>query len=340
MTLAQALDDGAGLGHVPGISFRRDGQFVETPAPTPVDVTQLPMPAFHLLPMDLYRFPALGGPFATLLASRGCPFKCTFCSEWPFWRDGWRPYDPEMVVAQLDVLANRYGRRNIWIGDDCFNVDHDHIEAICEGILNRGIDVRWYYQGRADLVVKHRDLLPLMRRAGNRLVQIGIETSTDEQRDELHKQLRTEAVEEAVRLLRQHDIVCQGMIIVGMPSDSPRTYQQKVHFVKRLRVDQPIFTMYTLFPGTPAFDEAVTKGWIDIPADYARYDMGHALMPTQHMSRRQVWTYTGWAFTSFYFDPFNLVRCLLSRNDWRRRVYGRMLGYIGRQFVRSFVPRI
>ena len=54
VTLAQALDDGAGLGHVPGISFRRDGQFVETPAPTPVDVTQLPMPAFHLLPMDLY----------------------------------------------------------------------------------------------------------------------------------------------------------------------------------------------------------------------------------------------------------------------------------------------
>jgi len=345
--LARALDAGDGLERVPGISFRRDGstalagagQIVETPAPPPLDVTTLPMPAFHLLPMDRYRFPALGGPFATVLASRGCPFKCTFCSEWPFWRGGWRPCDPEMVVEQLDVLVNRYGRRNIWFGDDCFNVDHDHVAAICEGILQRGIDVNWYYQGRADLLVKHKDLLPLMRRAGNRLVQIGIEASSDEQREELNKQLDTETVKEAVRLLRQNDIVCQGMIIVGMPSDSPRTFEHKVAFAKRLGIDQPIFTMYTLFPGTQAFDEAVAEGWIELPADYARYDMTHALMPTRHMTRRQVWYYTGWAFTSFYFHPVNLVRGLFSRNDWMRRVYRRMLGYIGKQVARSLVPR-
>ena len=337
--LSLSKDAGHGLEGVPGISFRRDGQIVETPFPPPVDVTTLPMPAFHLLPMDRYYWRELGGPFATVLTSRGCPFKCTFCSEWPFWRGGWRPYDPEMVVEQLDVLVNRYGRRNIWFGDDCFNVDHDHVAAICEGILRRGIDVNWYYQGRADLLVKYKDLLPLTRRAGNRMVQIGIEASSDEQRDELNKQLRTETVKEAVRLLRQHDIVCQGMMIVGMPSDSPRTFEDKVSFIKRLDVDFPVFTMYTPFPGTPAFDEAVAEGWIELPADYARYDMTHALMPTRHMTRRQVWNYTGWAFTSVYFDPIRLVRGLFSRNDWRRRVYRRMLGYIGKQFVRSLVPR-
>jgi anaerobic magnesium-protoporphyrin IX monomethyl ester cyclase len=338
--LVRALDAGAGLERVPGINFRRDGQILETPAPPPLDVTVLPMPAFHLLPMDHYRWPELGGTFATILASRGCPFKCTFCSEWPFWRGGWRPHDPEMVVEQLDILVNRYGRRNIWFGDDCFNVDGDHMAAICQGILRRGIDVHWYYQGRADLLVKYKDLVPLMRRAGNRMVQIGIEASTDGQRDELNKQLRTETIKEAVRLLRQHDIVCQGMMIVGLPTDSPRTFEQKVRLIKRLDVDFPIFTMYTPFPGTPAYEEAVAQGWIQLPADYARYDMGHVLMPTQHMTRRQVWNYTGWAFTSVYFDPIRLVRCLFSRNDWRRRMRWRMLAYIGKQVVRSLVPWI
>jgi radical SAM superfamily enzyme YgiQ (UPF0313 family) len=321
-----------GLKRVPGISFRRDDQIVETPAPPPLDVTTLPMPAFHLLPMDHYRWPELGGTFAT--------FKCTFCSEWPFWRGGWRPHDPEMVVEQLDILVNQYGRRNIWFGDDCFNVDHDHMATICEGILRRGIDVHWYYQGRADLLVKYKDLVPLMRRAGNRMVQIGIEASTDGQRDELNKQLRTETIKEAVRLLRRHDIVCQGMMIVGLPTDSPRTFEQKVRLIKRLDVDFPIFTMYTLFPGTPAYEEAVAQGWIELPADYARYDMGHVLMPTQHMTRRQVWNYTGWAFTSVYFDPIRLVRGLFSRNDWRRRMRRRMLAYIGKQIVRGLVPWI
>ncbi len=337
--LARALAAGDGLERVPGISLRRDGQIVENPAPPPLDVNTLPMPAFHLLPMDRYRWPELGGTFATILASRGCPFKCTFCSEWPFWRGGWRPYNPEMVVEQLDVLVNRYGRDNIWFGDDCFNVDRDHVAAICEGILRRGIDVNWYYQGRADLLVKHKDLLPLMRQAGNRMVQIGIEAANDEQRDELNKHLHTETIKDAVRLLRQNDIVCQGMMIVGLPTDSPRTFEQKVRLIKRLDVDFPIFTMYTLFPGTQAYEEAVAKGWIELPADYARYDMGHVLMPTQHMTRRQVWNYTGWAFTSVYFDPIRLVRGLFSRNDWRRRMVRRMLVYIGKQVVRGLVPK-
>lgn len=345
--LARALDSGQGLAHVAGISYRRNGstgpgtaaEIVETGAPQPLDVTTLPMPAFHLLPMERYRFPALGGPFATVLASRGCPFMCTFCSEWSFWRGGWRPYDPQMVVEQLDVLVNRYGRHNIWFGDDCFNVDRDHVAAICEGILGRGIDVDWFFQGRADLLVKYKDLLPLMRRAGNRLVQIGIEASSDEQRDELNKQLSTESVKEAVALLRANDIVCQGMMIVGVPSESPKTFEHKVAFMKWLDVDQPVFTMYTPFPGTAAFDEAVAKGWLDFPADYARYDMTHALIPTQHMTLRQVWTHTGWAFTNFYLDPIRLARNLLSRNDWRRRIYWRMLAYIGKQVAKSLVPK-
>ena len=337
--LARALENGQRLEDVPGISFRQEDHLVKTPLPPPVDVTTLPMPAFHLLPMDRYFWRELGGTFATILTSRGCPFRCTFCSEWPFWRDGWRPYDPEMVVEQLDVLVNRYGRYNIWFGDDCFNVDREHVAAICEGILRRGIKVNWYYQGRADLVVKHKDLLPLTRRAGNRMVQIGIEASNDEQRDGLNKQLRTETVRKAVRLLRQHDIVCQGMMIVGLPDDSPRTFEQKVRLINQLDVDFPVFVFYTLFPGTPAFDEAVAQGRIKLPADYGRHDMAHVLMPTQHMTRRQVYSYTGWAFTRTYLHPIRLVRNLLSPNDWRRQIWRGMLTYIGKQMVRSLVPR-
>ncbi len=337
--LARALENGQRLEDVPGISFRQEDHLVKTPLPPPVDVTTLPMPAFHLLPMDRYFWRELGGTFATILTSRGCPFRCTFCSEWPFWRDGWRPYDPEMVVEQLDVLVNRYGRYNIWFGDDCFNVDREHVAAICEGILRRGIKVNWYYQGRADLLVKHKDLLPLTRRAGNRMVQIGIEASNDEQRDGLNKQLRTETVREAVRLLRQHDIVCQGMMIVGLPDDSPRTFEQKVRLINQLDIDFPVFVFYTLFPGTPAFDEAVAQGRIKLPADYGRHDMAHVLMPTQHMTRRQVYSYTGWAFTRTYLHPIRLVRNLLSPNDWRRQIWRGMLTYIGKQMVRSLVPR-
>jgi len=336
--LARALAAGTALDEVPGVSFRRDGQIVETPLPPPVDVTRLPAPAFHLLPMDRYRWTQMGGTFGTLIASRGCPFQCTFCSEWPFWRR-WRPYDPEAVLDQLDLLVNRYGRHNIWFGDDCFNVDRDHIAAIGEGILRRGLKLNWYYQGRADLLVKYQDLLPLLRRAGNRMVQIGIEAAGDEQRDELNKQLRTSTVEEAVRLLRRHDIVCQGMLIVGLPDDSARTFAQKVQLVNELDIDFPVFVFYTLFPGTPTYDAAVAAGQITLPADYARHDMGHVLLPTRSLTRQQVYAYTGSAWSRVYLNPARLARHLFSANDWRRNWWRGMLFYIAKQTVRSLLPR-
>ncbi len=337
--LARALDAGEGLDDVPGISYRKDGGIVENPSPPPLDLNNHPLPAFHLMPMERYHFASLGGPFATVVASRGCPFKCSFCSEWPFWNGGWRPHEPEWVVEQLDALVNRYGRTNIWFGDDCFNVNHDHVAAICEGVLEKGIDVNWYYQGRADLLVKHQDLLPLMRRSGNRMVQLGIEASNDRQRDELNKQLRTETVEEAVRLLREHDIVCQGMQIVGLPSDTPRAFEQKVHLANRLNMDFPVFLIYTLFPGAPAYEEAVAQGLIELPADYARHDMAHVLVPPEKMTVQQVYSYTRWAWMTVYLHPVRLVRNMLSGNAWRRQNWGGMLAYIGKQTVRNIVPK-
>jgi radical SAM superfamily enzyme YgiQ (UPF0313 family) len=342
--LARAVEKGDGLDSVPGISFRDgdfwgNGRLVETPLPQPVDPSDLPLPAFHLLPMERYYFQVLGGPFATVVASRGCPFQCTFCSEWPFWGGGWRPYDPEHVVEQLDILVSRYGRTNIWFGDDCFNVSGEHVAAICEGILDRGIEVSWYYQGRADLLVKNKDLLPLMRRAGNRMAQIGIEASNDEQRDELNKNLDTAMVAEAVRLLREQSIVCQGMFIVGLPSDTPKTIDEKVRLATKLDIDFPIFVIYTLFPGSADYEQAVADGRLELPADYGRHDMAHVLVPPEKMAARQVYAYARWAVTSFYLHPVRLSRALLSPNDWQRHSSKSMLQFLGKQVVRNLVPK-
>src|SRR5690606_10028316 len=154
-----------------------------------------------------------------------------------------------------------------------------------------------------DMVVRHKDLLPLMRRSGNRMAQIGIEASNDNQRDGLNKQLRTDTVQQAARLLRQNDIVCQGMFIMGLPDDSLDTLKQKVQLVKQLDIDFPVFVFYTLFPGTPTYNEAVAQGKLTLPADYRLHDMGHVLMPTAHLTTRQVYNSTAWAFTSTYLDP-------------------------------------
>jgi len=334
--LVHCLAKGGDLGTVPGLAFRDDGGVIQTPDPPPVDVRALPLPAYHLLPMEAYHFEGLGGPFTTVQASRGCPHRCTFCAEWSFWKHGWRPRDPEAVIEELELVVKGYGRRAVWFADDCFNVSGEMIRAICEGILERDIEVSWFYQGRADLLVRYKELLPLMQRAGNRMVQLGIEASSDDELEDLNKRLSVEQVKEAVALLRQHDIVCQGMLIIGTRNDSPRTIRRKVAFARWLDLDFPIFTVCTPFPGSSLFEQARAEGWVEEPPDYARYDMAHFLMDTEHMSRRQLAAWYPWCYTHTYLDPVRLARGLFSRNEWKRRIWRIMVGYNLKQLARAF----
>ncbi|MDY6875628.1 MAG: cobalamin-dependent protein [Chloroflexota bacterium] len=333
--LVCCLADKGDLGAVPGLAFRDDGVITQTPNPPPLDVRALPLPAYHLLPMEKYHFEGLGGSFTTVQASRGCPHQCTFCAEWPFWRGAWRPRDPEAIVEELELVVKRYGRRAVWFADDCFNASGELMRAICEGILRRNIEVSWFYQGRADLLVRHKELLPLMQRAGNRMVQLGIEAASDEELKDLNKRLSVERVKEAVALLRQHDIVCQGMLIIGTRSDSPRSIRRKVAFARWLDLDFAIFTVCTPFPGSGLFEQARTEGWIDEPPDYASYDMAHFLMDTEHMSRRQLAAWYPWCYTHTYIDPIRLARGLFARNEWKRRLWRIMVGYNLKQLARG-----
>jgi len=188
---------------------------------------------------------------------------------------------------------------SIWFGDDCFNVSPELIRGICHEIKTRHLDFSWFYQGRADLLVEHRDLLPLMRETGNRMVQIGIEASTEHELNELNKRLSLKKVAEAIELLRKHDIVAQGLIIIGTRSDSADSIIHKVRYMQRLDVDFPIFTMFTPFPGTDIYKEARANNWLETE-DYSLYDMSNAIMPTEHLTREQLMASYRWCYAAYY----------------------------------------
>jgi len=336
--LVRCLQGAGDLGRVRGIAFRRDGEIVQTPLPDPVDLDMLPMPAYHLLPMQAYYF-IVFEKFCTVLASRGCPFNCVFCAERGFWGPGWRPRDPKIVGEELELLYERHGRESIWFGDDCFNVDGEHMAQICEEILRRDLKLNWYYQGRADLLIKHQEYLPLMRRAGNLMVQIGIEADSDEELRGLRKNLTGEQVKEAVRLLRENGIVCQGLMILGTRQDDANSILRKVEYLKWLDIDFPVFTIYTPFPGTDAYTEAKEKGWLETD-DYALYDMAYPIISTEHLTRKQVIGLYNRCFASFYTDPLMLARGFLSTMHWKRVIWKYMLKFAAKLYMRRYWRRI
>ncbi len=335
--LVRCLERNGDLKNVKGIAYRKGDTVVATEKRPPVDVNTLPLPAYHLLPMEKYHFEFLG-EFTTVLTSRGCPFSCTFCSECDFWGRPWRPRNPESVGEEMEIVNKKYKREAVWFGDDCFNVDYNHIKGICEQIQERDLDVQWFYQGRADFLVKYKGLLPLMRKTGNIMTQIGVEASTDEGLAQLNKNVTTGQVREAVRLMKKNDIISQGLIIIGTRDDTVDTILHKIKYMKSLKVDFPIFTMFTLFPGSKVYDEAKKEGIIE-DFDFDHYNMAHPLMGTEKMSREELFRWYGECHREYYSDPLQILIGILSTNRFKRAIWRHMFVYGMKQALRMSLKR-
>lgn len=335
--LVKCLENNSDLRKVKGIAYRDNGSIISTEKRLPLDVNKLPLPAYHLLPMEKYHFEFLE-EFSTIQTSRGCPFSCTFCSEWDFWGPPWRPRNPESVGEELEIVNRKYRRKSVWFGDDCFNVDYNHMKGICEQILERDLDVQWFYQGRADFLIKHKELLPLMRKTGNVMVQIGVEASTDEELGVLNKKVTTNQIREAVALMKEHDIVSQGLIIIGTLDDTEKSILHKIKYMKSLKVDFPIFTMFTPFPGSSVYEQAKREGIIE-DYDFDHFDMAYVVMPTKELDRTELFKWYGECHREYYSDPLQILIGLLSRNRFKRAIWRHMFYYGLKQAARMYLRK-
>jgi len=319
--LVRAVEEGRDLRSVRGLALRDGSGRVITTGERPLikDLDSLPLPAWDLLPMERYRLVAWGKRATMLVSSRGCPFKCSFCSERIFWRGVWRPHGPKRVVDEMELVAKRYGKDLIWFGDDTFNLDRRRNIAICREIIERGLNVAWGIEARADLIVRDKDIIGLMKEAGLFWVLVGVEAATDAELRRLGKGITMAQVREAFRVLRDHDIITQAMFIIGERKDTKASILAKERLAEELDVDFAIFTPLTPFPGTPLYEQALREGWIEVH-DWSKYDLAHAIMPTETLSRREVEALMLVCYRRFFLRPLKLLRGLTSRNPYRRAV--------------------
>lgn len=263
--LLEALEQGLPLQSVPGLLFSDNGRIVETAAPAQVDVEQLPLPARHLLDLQAYQGVVGGRPAAPLISSRGCPGACHFCSSFSFFGRGWRARSAAAVLAEIDELYNRYGYRAIAFMDDNFTLDPWRVIQICEGIMQRGYDLKWWNFSRVDSIVKHPEMVAAMATAGASMVYLGIESDNAETLNSLGKRSSTAEVQTAVSILKQHGIETYGSYIIGNLNERPADVERTVQLAISLDTNIAQFSILTPYPGTVLYqqlkDRIFTRKW-------------------------------------------------------------------------------
>ena len=298
--LLDAWQNGDDLSSIQGLIFSTSRGIVDTGEPRHIeDVDSLPFPARDLVDLSRYSGARLGyRPLTSIHTSRGCPYRCRFCSSTRFDGAKWRARSSESVLAELEHLVRDLGYGAVAFMDDNFAGSPRRTREICDGILRKGLDIQWWCFCRVDTIVRHPDMIKHMARAGAFSMLLGIETPSAGILNSFHKGINADQAREAVSILKRNGIEIWASYILGAPEENRRDIRSTIRFARELDTHTAQFTLLTPFPGTDLYDDLKER---IIESDWSRYDAVHAVFRHDRIPRMELQMWLGWAYISFYF---------------------------------------
>jgi len=240
------------LSEVRGITFDDGHQVVSTPVQKPVNLNELPAPAFHLLPMERYYYEVMGNHFSLFEMSRGCAAHCTFCLLKTY-GVGVRRKNVDKVIQEVEYAIKTFGVRNAYFFDLEFTVLREQVIEFCQYLIKKQYDFTWCCQTRLDLV--DDELLGLMRRAGCRLIHCGVEASDDRMLQTVNKGITVRAIEEGMQKIKAAGIETACFFIMGFPESTGQDMDDMVRFAKKLNPTYALFHVAAPYPGTKLYEQ-------------------------------------------------------------------------------------
>ncbi len=330
----------ADLSKVDGLAYWNGERMVRTKVRKLVhDLDTLPMPAYDLMPMELYgKSRYLFSPGGTTIHhSRGCVSKCSFCAWWTVMADRsydadgkaklsprWRTKSVDRVFEEIEELYYRYGKRSyVWV-DESWNIDPRFNDQFAERMIRSGMQTKWFAFMRADCIVRDekKGILEKLVRAGLSHILIGVERAEDDALTLLDKRFYSGGVaQEALNIFKTKypDVFLQATFIVGVKEESPESLQKQVVLAKALDVDFPAFHPITPVPGTPIYDEAIANGWIT-EAQFDDFDWLTPVLDSKYMTRDEI-AQSLYEMNKQFVNNKWLLRGLLSRVPYKRDMY-------------------
>jgi len=261
-----------------GLSFKKNSNLVHnSPRPVIENIDTLPFPARHLLLMDKYR-PTPGNykrlPVASMITSRGCPGKCTFCNTDIFGKKI-RFRSSGNIVKEIKFLMNNYGVKEISFYDDTLTISKKNIEEFCNNIIENNIDIIWSCMSRVDCV--SLSMLKLMKKAGCHSICYGIESADEKILRNINKKVSLSCVPEVIKLTKKANIEVRVSFMLGNPGETKNTLENTIRYAISLKPDIFVFNITTPFPGTDMYNWAKENGYLST-YNWSDYDLGNVIM--------------------------------------------------------------
>jgi len=266
LELFETLLSGKTPRDVPGAVYRDGSRIIANERPPLIDdLDALPPPAMELFDAfpTAYHPPILHSPrgyAVTLVSSRGCPYRCTFCDRGVF-GERYRFHGIDYIIEQIQRFKTDCDISHVIFYDDNFTIERNHLESLMEAIIALPFDITFNCDARVDLV--DRQLLGLMKRAGAWMINYGIESGSQEILDDLSKRVSLDRARQAIHLTSEAGIMAKGLFMIGVPGETEESLAATGRLTRELPFDFVNFSKYTPYPGCEDYNTIREHGDFD-----------------------------------------------------------------------------
>lgn len=319
VALAVAVDEGSPWVGIAGLALRTvDGVVRTTPRPRIRAVDDIPLPRWDLTPIETYlagghSFGVDRGRTMPILASRGCPYSCTFCSSPAMWTTRWVARSPSLVADEIEGYVRALGAEAVDFYDLTAIVRRDWIIAFCNELLRRELPITWQLPSGTRSEAIDGEVATLLARSGCRNVSYAPESGSPRILRAIDKRVDLPRMEASMAAAVDAGLNVKANVMVGFPGEDLDHARETLDFIVRMALlgvhDVSVWT-FSPYPGSRLFDELRAAGRLG-PLDDAYFaallsysDLAGAVSWSEHMSSRTLRALRLFGMASFYAVSF------------------------------------
>lgn len=308
---------------IPNISYKgKNGEIISNPGGRLFPKLDL-LPQFPYGLFEISRYDLSG-----ISSSRGCPYKCNFCSQRQITGNQYRYRSADSVCKDIDLLINKYNQDNIGFLDDNFLLNKKRVKELCHAIIYHGFHKKAAFelQARADNV--DEDILEHLRKARFTTIGFGIETASERLMKTIKKGETVQKHIEAIRLAREYGFKIGLFFIFGLPTETHEDRVEALALAKRLNVDYAKFNNAVPYPGTELYEIAKRENRLTVVGPWENFNsvMSFVEWPFKGIklpycpstsSETELRNDIQKANLFFYLDPKRIKQLLFSKSNNR-----------------------
>jgi anaerobic magnesium-protoporphyrin IX monomethyl ester cyclase len=317
---------------IKGIAYAEDGKVIATPAEPPIADLERITPDWGILEWNKYIYIPMNVRVAIPNFARGCPFTCTFCSQWKFWRD-YRVREPRAVVDEIENLVREHKVGFFILADEEPTIHRKKFIEFCELLIERDLPVLWGINTRVTDILRDEKLLPMYRKAGLIHVSLGTEAAAQLKLDRFNKETTIAQNKKAITLLRDAGIVAEAQFIVGLENETRETLEETYRMALDWKPDMANWAMYTPWPFSDLFKELSDK--VEI-YDFEKYNFVTPIVKPDAMERSELLDGVMNNYRRFYMRKSFLEYPWIRNKTKRRYMLGCLKAFLKSGFERKF----